>query len=102
MWCKYGSLDKFQQQDNNYLSFELVVSQSQQNMECVKLVLILTAIISFTSAYLLVHDAPRKVVKILTVDNGGGWGDWHAPRFCATGTYVTGYNMKVGDIWLLQ
>ena len=71
-------------------------------MATVKLVLILIGAISIASAFLLVHDAPRKVVKVLTVDNGGRWGDWHGPHFCAAGTYAVGYNMKVSDYCLIQ
>ena len=73
-------------------------------MELLKIVLTLTAI-SVSYGYLLVHDAPRKVVKVLTVDNGGRWGDWHGPHFCAAGTYAVGYNMKVRILlscWSLQ
>ncbi|KAK3596433.1 hypothetical protein CHS0354_033396 [Potamilus streckersoni] len=38
---------------------------------------------------------PRNVVRILSVDNGGQWGDWHEPDFCADGTFASGYKMKI-------
>ena len=51
--------------------------------------------IAACQALVLVHNAPRKVVKILTVNNGGPWGTWHAPVFCAADSFASGYNMKV-------
>lgn len=51
--------------------------------------------ITTCKGFVLVQNAPRKVVKILTANNGGGWGSWHGPQFCADGTYAVGYNMKV-------
>ncbi|KAK3576978.1 hypothetical protein CHS0354_005981 [Potamilus streckersoni] len=47
------------------------------------------------SGFIVVNDAPRNVVKILTVANGGQWGDWHGPHFCADGSFAVGYNMKI-------
>ena len=41
------------------------------------------------------NNVPRKVESILTVTNGGPYGDWHDPHFCAEGTYAVGYNMRV-------
>lgn len=66
-------------------------------MDYKQIVTILTVLVTIymNSAFILVHDAPRKVVKVLTVNNGGKWGDWHGPHFCADGTYAVGYNMKV-------
>ena len=64
-------------------------------MEALKILVIFAITICSGNGFLLVHDAPRKVVKVLTVDNGGQWGDWHGPHFCADGTYAVGYNMKV-------
>ena len=61
-------------------------------------ILIFTVLsIAVCHALVLVHNAPRKVVKILTVDNGGPWGTWHAPVFCAADSFATGYNMKVSS-----
>ena len=59
--------------------------------------ILLSTILSITAcqALVMVHNAPRKVVKILTVNNGAGWGTWHAPVFCAANSFATGYNMKV-------
>ena len=64
-------------------------------MEAIRVVSIFSFTICVIDAFLIVHDAPRKVVKVLNVDNGGRWGDWHGPHFCADGTYAVGYNMKV-------
>ncbi|XP_016848149.2 vitelline membrane outer layer protein 1 [Anolis carolinensis] len=36
----------------------------------------------------------RKYYKILTVTNGGQWGEWAKPSFCAEG-YVKGFALKV-------
>ncbi|XP_076099033.1 vitelline membrane outer layer protein 1-like [Mytilus galloprovincialis] len=44
---------------------------------------------------LLINDSPRKVIQILQVDNGGDWGDWNPPQYCAEGHYAIGYNMKM-------
>ncbi|KAL3837147.1 hypothetical protein ACJMK2_022525 [Sinanodonta woodiana] len=38
---------------------------------------------------------PRNVVRNLIVNNGGKWGDWHDPDFCAEGSFAVGYNMKI-------
>ena len=51
--------------------------------------------VSLTSAFLVLHDNRRNVLKTLSVDNGAVWGDWHAPAFCAEGSYAVGYYMKV-------
>ncbi|KAL3837151.1 hypothetical protein ACJMK2_022529, partial [Sinanodonta woodiana] len=37
----------------------------------------------------------RLVVRILTVNNGATWGDWHYPDFCAEGSFAVGYKMKI-------
>lgn len=37
----------------------------------------------------------RRVVKTLSVSNGGEFGQWGPPHYCADGAYATGYNMKV-------
>ena len=66
-------------------------------MAVIKVISVFSFIGCVINGFLVVHDAPRKVVKVLTVDNGGRWGDWHGPHFCADGTYAVGYNMKVHD-----
>lgn len=38
---------------------------------------------------------PRQVVKLLTVNNGHAWGSWERAQFCPTGTYATGFELKV-------
>ncbi|KAL3881707.1 hypothetical protein ACJMK2_028108 [Sinanodonta woodiana] len=46
-------------------------------------------------SFILLHNVPRSVVKILTVNNGAQWGDWHYPDFCAEGSFAVGYSMKI-------
>lgn len=58
--------------------------------------------ITTCKGFILLQNAPRKVVKILTVNNGGGWGSWHGPQFCADGTYAVGYNMKASIILAIR
>lgn len=57
------------------------------------------------SNFLLTHDAPRNVTKILTTGNGGRWGYWHPPHYCGTGSFAVGFNMKVSkltdNVWVL-
>ncbi|KAK3606746.1 hypothetical protein CHS0354_036543 [Potamilus streckersoni] len=48
-------------------------------------------------ALILFSNEERKIVKVLLADNGGSWGEWHPPRFCAEGAYATGYTMKIED-----
>ncbi|KAL3881303.1 hypothetical protein ACJMK2_027756 [Sinanodonta woodiana] len=48
-------------------------------------------------AFLLIPNAPRSVVKILAVGNGGPWGSWYQPQYCPSGSYAVGYNMKIQD-----
>lgn len=47
------------------------------------------------NGFLLTHDVPRNVTKILTTGNGGQWGDWRPPHYCGTGAFAVGFNMKV-------
>ena len=61
----------------------------------IRVIFVLTLTSCIINAFVVVHDAPRKVVKVLSVDNGGRWGEWHGPHFCAEGTYAVGYEMKV-------
>ncbi|XP_071162934.1 vitelline membrane outer layer protein 1-like isoform X1 [Mytilus edulis] len=46
-------------------------------------------------AFLNLPDVPRQHIKTIGVSNGGWWGDWHPPHFCADGFFATGYNMKI-------
>ncbi|NXX41537.1 VMO1 protein, partial [Tricholaema leucomelas] len=36
-----------------------------------------------------------EVVEVLSVANGGPWGEWGDPEFCPRGTYATGVQLKV-------
>lgn len=33
----------------------------------------------------------------ITVDNGGLWGEWGEVEFCPKGSFVTGFQLKVGE-----
>lgn len=41
-----------------------------------------------------VFDQTR-VIKVLSVTNGGRWGTWGEPSFCPPESYAAGYDMKV-------
>lgn len=55
----------------------------------------LLTILSISRGFLITHDSPRNVVKIITTGNGGQWGEWHPPHYCGEGSYAVGFNMKV-------
>ncbi|XP_071166121.1 vitelline membrane outer layer protein 1-like [Mytilus edulis] len=52
-------------------------------------------LLCLNEGFLIDHDAPRKVVKVLTAGNGGHWGEWHPPHYCAEGAYAVGFNLKI-------
>ena len=64
-------------------------------MMAAKILLWFAGVVSLANAFMLIHDNRRNVVKTLSVDNGAGWGVWHAPAFCAEGSYAVRYYMKV-------
>lgn len=39
--------------------------------------------------------AQRIVTRVLWVTNGGQWGTWSSPEFCADGYYASGFSLKV-------
>ena len=47
------------------------------------------------NAFLVDPLSPRQVTETLTVSNGDRWGDWHEASYCASGTFASGYDMKV-------
>ena len=55
----------------------------------------LVCLLSTVDSFLVVHKAPRNVTKILSVDNGGRFGTWQTPHFCAEGAYAVGFDLKV-------
>ncbi|KAL3881965.1 hypothetical protein ACJMK2_028347 [Sinanodonta woodiana] len=69
----------------------------QARIAVMKLGYVLLFCIGLAEAFLLVPTEERNIVKRLFTDNGGMWGDWHPPQFCAEGAYATGYTMKIED-----
>lgn len=49
----------------------------------------------FANGFLMVHNVPRNVTRTLRVSNGGDFGEWGDPDFCAEGSFAVGYDMKV-------
>ena len=45
----------------------------------------LLTILSISRGFLITHDAPRNVVKVITTGNGGQWGEWHVPTLLRGG-----------------
>ncbi|XP_052068553.1 vitelline membrane outer layer protein 1 homolog [Mytilus californianus] len=41
--------------------------------------------------------AQRILKEVLSVANGGTWGPWSGPEFCAEGYYATGYSLKIEE-----
>ncbi|CAC5412059.1 unnamed protein product [Mytilus coruscus] len=39
--------------------------------------------------------AQRTVTKVLWFNNGGSWGTWSSPEFCAKGYYASGFSLKI-------
>ncbi|WAQ93843.1 VMO1-like protein [Mya arenaria] len=66
-----------------------------QTINIITFVVTLCFLARDTFAFVLVHQAPRNVTKVLTVDNGGQWGTWRDPHFCAEGAFAVGYDMKI-------
>lgn len=42
-----------------------------------------------------VHYKVRAQTKVLSVNNGGIWGEWGNPEYCPAGTIASGYIMKI-------
>ena len=71
-------------------------------LEVLLTTLLAVTLLTPTSSFIVVHNAPRKVTKILSISNGGPYGDWEAPHFCADGSYAVGFDMKVFDDYLFN
>ncbi|XP_052068554.1 vitelline membrane outer layer protein 1 homolog [Mytilus californianus] len=39
--------------------------------------------------------AQRTITKVLWVNNGGPWGTWSRPEFCAKGYFASGFSLKI-------
>lgn len=48
-----------------------------------------------TESFIVLPNAPRRVVKVLKATNGAHFGYWGLTQFCAEGTYAVGYQLKV-------
>jgi len=58
-------------------------------------VLAFVTVCNLVNGFLLVHNVPRNVTRTLRVSNGGDYGEWGQPHFCAEGSYAVAYDMKV-------
>ena len=68
---------------------KFVVGKEEATMKW--LMVLLLAVVALQSS----HAYPRKVTKVLTINNDGAFGDWKVEEFCPRGSFVTSFQLKV-------